>query len=148
MRVSAEISSSEAGCPLTDVQPRTVAGAPSLGGMNSDLFLPFKLRSARQRLAQDLFLVLGLVLVIDVLILAFAALEEIFAARFDPLRRRRHDLDEFGAREAALFLAQVDLSLFAGDHEGNKDGLAAAAVRGNAGEAFASVDHLFNLQSH
>ena len=55
------------------------------------------------------------------LILATAALAEVPAGRFDPLRSRGNNPEELGARESLLQLRHFRLDHFAHGHERNED---------------------------
>ena len=55
--------------------------------------------------------------VINVLILAAAALAEVAARRFDTLRRRLHDLQKFRAGEILFDLRDFNLNDFADEHK-------------------------------
>ena len=96
--------------------------------MQLNFALEFELGDAAQVLAQDFFLDLELVLVGGMLIVASAAVGEMWAGRRDAVRRRFHDCFCLRADEAGFFFRECGFDLFSDEDEGNEDGLAAGVV--------------------
>ena len=84
------------------------------------------------------------------LVLAAAAVRNIFAAGYDPLRGGLEDGIEFTGREAAAVRGDAGFYEFAGQRSRNKDRLAGGCglVRSNARQAVAAIDRLLDTQLH
>ena len=90
--------------------------------------LKFELGDAAQILAENFFLDFELMVVSGVLIVASTTAAEMRTRRRDAVRRRLHDLDGLGAREAGFFLGERRFDLFSGEDERDEDCFAASAV--------------------
>ena len=112
------------------LKPRAVAVVPRRRSMQPNLGLQFDFRNPLQRLAQNLRFELQLALVRNVLIMAAAALLEVWAARLDAIGRCFDQLRDGAAREPRLLLPDLGLNLFPGQHERHEHRHAAAVGAG------------------
>ena len=87
VRIVTEIAQRELGL-LAHVHTGAIAIAPGLGRMEFDVMLEFELGGATQSLAQNLRFMAKLRRVVDVLVMATAAMAEVGASWINPLRGR------------------------------------------------------------
>lgn len=86
-------------------------------------------------------------LVVGMLIVTSATAREIWADSRDPLRRRCEYSVQMPARKAGLLFDYGGLNPFALQHEGNKEGLAAAVlVSGETRQTISPIHQFFNIE--
>ena len=115
--------------------------------MNLNVVREFDLAKAPQRLAQDFFLDLDLVLVAAVLVVASATAGEIPASSRDAMRGGLDHTIGMSPSEAGLLFGKGRLDFFSGQDEWNEHRLTAPARVGReAREAVAAIDQLFDCE--
>jgi len=98
--------------------------------MHANLGLQLDFCNPLQRLAQNSGFELKLPFVGNVLVVASAALLEVGTAGFDAIGRRFDQLGNRASGEPGLLLTDIGFDSLSRQHEGNKDGHAAAVCGG------------------
>ena len=115
--------------------------------MHFDVERQLQLGGAPQALAQNLFLDLELVVVAGMLVVAAAAAAKVWAGGLDAVRRRLDDGFNGRPGKSLLLFGKGSLDFFSAQDEGNEHGFAASAVvGGQAGQAVAAIDQLFDCK--
>ena len=117
--------------------------------MQTNLGLQFDLCNPLQSLTQNAGFEFQLTLVGNVLVMASAALPEVWAASFDAIGRCLDQLHYRATRESRLLLPDLDVYSFSGQYKRNKH-RHAAPVRANwrACQPVTAVDQLFDGKKH